>query len=304
MKESPILLITFNRPKKTKIVFEAIKMFKPSKLYVFNDGGRVANKEDKESRKQIKKIIEDVDWDCELFTNYSKKNLGCGKAVTSAISWAFTEEDRLIILEDDCVPSINFFSYCNYCLEEYKNDQRVMQIAGNNYTENNNYTNDDYLFSKYGHIWGWATWKRAWNHFDYSMREWPIFRNNNYLQNCSNSVDEYNYLLNIFNYYYNDPLKPWAIRWLFAKIKMGGLSIVPRINLIKNIGDIGTNSLERYSYSIDLKSEFKMNDTPLFVIVNNRYDLYHFNNHINDRYNLIQKASRSTKRIINKILTH
>ena len=301
MIESPILLITFNRPDTTQKVFDVIKKAKPSKLYVFNDGPRPDNHKDLKAREEIKTIINKVDWECKLFTDFSEKNLGCGLGVSGAITWAFENEDRLIILEDDCVPSLSFFDYCDYCLEKYKNDNRVMQVAGNNYTENHNYTNDDYLFSKYGHIWGWATWKRAWINFNYEMKEWPIFRDNGNLLNITNSKQEHDYLRNIFNSYYYDCKKPWAIRWVFVKIKMGGITIVPRINLVKNIGYIGTHSKGKFKYHVNLDDSLEIRNEPLFVLCNKQYDEYHFKNHIYKTRNIIHRGIRKIRKIIGNI---
>lgn len=297
MIKSPILLITFNRSDTTQKVFDVIKKVKPSKLYVFNDGPRLGNNKDLKARKEIKDIIKQVDWKCKLFTNFSEKNLGCGLGVSGAITWAFETENKLIILEDDCVPALSFFDYCDYCLEKYKNNNRVMQVAGNNYTENNNYTNDDYLFSKYGHIWGWATWKRAWVNFDYEMKEWPIFRDDKNLINITNSKQEHDYLRNIFNSYYDDRKKPWAIRWLFVKIKMGGISIVPRINLVNNIGDIGTHSKVKFKYHVNLDDPLEIRKEPLFVLCNKQYDEYHFKNHINNKKSVLYRAYRKLKKM-------
>jgi len=175
-QEAPVLLVTFNRPETTIEVFKKIKQAKVKKLYVFNDGPRDGNEKDLKARKGIKKIVEQVDWDCDLYTNFSKNNLGCGHGVSSAISWAFENEDRLIVLEDDFVPAVSFFSYCHELLEKYKSDTRVWWISGNNYCEEKKILDYDYFFTTYGHSQGWATWKRSWEHFDLQMSKYPVYR--------------------------------------------------------------------------------------------------------------------------------
>lgn len=304
MIKAPVLLITYNRPDTTQKVFDGIKRTMPSRLYVFNDGPRLGNVEDLKAREEIKGIINQVDWECEVFRNFSEINLGCGLGVSGAITWAFEKEYRLIILEDDCVPSIHFFDFCNYCLEKYKNNDQIVHVAGNNYTESHNYSREDYLFSKYGHIWGWATWKRAWSHFDFEMKDWPYIRDNKKLNDFFNLKREVLYFEEQFDSYYYDKNLPWGLRWFFTRIKINGLSIVPRINLIKNIGYIGTYSNTEYKYDVDLNANFIVTNEPLSVLCNTQYDIYHFKNHINKktkRY-LFIRVYRKLKKKVNALL--
>jgi len=292
--EAPVLLITFNRPDTTKKVLDVLRKAKPQKLYVYNDGPRPNNLNDLNARHEINNILKTIDWACKLETNFPEHNQGCGRGVSGAISWAFNNEDRLIILEDDCVPVLSFFNYCNYCLEKYKDDEIVMQIAGNNYTENHNFTGKDYFFSKFGHISGWATWKRAWAHFDFNMTDWPSFRNG---IKKSTIFDKriIKYLTNAFNDYYSDHKKPWAIRWMYAKFKNNGLSIVPKVNLVKHIGVNGTNSDFLFTRVTD---KYSIKNEPSSIICNDLYDKYHFDHHINPRELLSSKIIRKIKNMV------
>lgn len=294
--EAPVLLITFNRPDTTKKVLDVLRKAKPQKLYVYNDGPRPNNLNDLNARHEINNILKTIDWACKLETNFPEHNQGCGRGVSGAISWAFNNEDRLIILEDDCVPVLSFFNYCNYCLEKYKDDEIVMQIAGNNYTENHNFTDNDYFFSKFGHIWGWATWKRAWTHFEYNMTDWPFFRDGKKLLAFSNNKNIIKYFTKVFNDYYRDNKKPWAIRWMYAKLKNNGLSIVPRVNLVKNIGAIGTHSTSQFKYIV--ADKYFITNEPSSIICNDLYDKYHFDHHINPRELLISKIIRKIKKMV------
>lgn len=298
--EVSVLLITFNRPDTTQKVFDAIKEAKPKDLFIFNDGPRAANDQDIKAREKIKAIINQVDWKCDLHTNFPDRNMGCGFGVTSAISWAFEYVDTLIILEDDCVPLQSFFKFCEYCLDKYYSSKRVMQISGNNYTEDNNFTTDDYLFSKFGHIWGWATWKRAWEEFDFDMKEWPEFKKNGYLNMIFKSQKEREYYSRLFDLYYENRTKPWGYRWMFAKIKNEGLSIIPKYNLIHNIGLGGTHNKRKVNYRINLQDDFIVSNEPTFIVCNNLYDNYHFKNHINRKKITKKRVRKFLLKVIGK----
>ena len=115
--EAPVLLITFNRPDYTLQVVEKIRQAKIKKLYIANDGPREGNMDDQKAREEIKNIIDSIDWDCEVHTLFQEKNLGCGWGPANAITWAFENEDRLIILEDDCTS----FTFLNFVAIVWKN---------------------------------------------------------------------------------------------------------------------------------------------------------------------------------------
>src|SRR3954469_1056167 len=168
--KTPVLLIIFNRPDTTRAVFEAIRQARPPKLYVAADGPR-PNKESDAIRCELtREIINDVDWDCEVHTLFRETNLNCGVAPSSAFTWFFENEEQGIILEDDCLPSQSFFWYCEELLDRYKDDSRVMHIGGNNFLDGWHKDKDySYYFSRSGHIWGWATWRRAWQKFDFNI---------------------------------------------------------------------------------------------------------------------------------------
>ena len=160
--KTPVAFIIFNRPSLTQIVFNTIRQAKPKQLFVIADGARFP--EEKEKCQQARDIIRQVDWDCEVLANYSDVNLGCGKRISSGISWVFEHVEAAIILEDDCLPHLSFFRYCENLLDYYRDDERVMAIGGDNFQDGNKKTPYSYYFSKYPHVWGWATWRRAWKH--------------------------------------------------------------------------------------------------------------------------------------------
>ncbi len=257
----PILFLVFNRPETTIHVFNEIKKIKPKKLYVASDGPRYGNYNDTEKCGQVKSIIEKgIDWDCKVKTLYRESNLGCKIAVSSAIDWFFSNEEMGIILEDDCVPSQDFFYFCEKLLNFYRNDTRVMMICGTNYLGTDNKFNEDYFFSKFYIVWGWASWRRAWEYYDVNMSEWPYYKKNNYLNNFFINIDISLYYEGMFDLLYYKNFDTWDIQWWFACISQYGFSVIPKYNLITNIGLIGTHSatqkdlsmyLPKKSFSID-----------------------------------------------------
>lgn len=166
----PVLLLFFVRPETLQYVFEKVKEARPSKLFLFQDGARDGKEGDIKKIEECRKIVEEIDWECEVHRNYSDTNLTCDHAEFSAITWAFQYVDRLVILEDDVLPNSCFFSYCAELLERYKNDERVHMIAGLNHLEDcSDIVDESYFFSKVISIWGWATWKSEWEKCDLSF---------------------------------------------------------------------------------------------------------------------------------------
>lgn len=301
--QASILLITFNRPNCTKRVMEVIRDSKVKKLYIYNDGPRRDIKEDIKARNEIKKLIEEIDWECELHTNFQNENLGCGWGPATGISWAFENEDRLIILEDDCVPSHSFFKYCNHCLEKYKDDTRIWLISGRSHHQDTKFFKEyDYLFTHYGHSWGWATWKRVWNHFDMDMKDFPEFLKLGGAHNVLNFTDQANFYNRKYSKFFADKqlsTHVWDFQFGFSIVKNGGLCIVPSKNLIENIGYIGTHSSKKSkSHFLLADEDYTINNEPHLVLTNNNYERYHFDNHIKK----IWGKAPLYKRIINRVL--
>lgn len=305
--EAPVLLITFNRPDNTIKVFEQIRKAKVPKLYIANDAPRENNKQDEEARLEIRKIIELIDWDCEVHTLFQEKNLGCGYGPATAISWAFENEDRLIILEDDCVPSLPFFDYCNELLEKYKNDTRIWLISGRSHHEGTKFfEKSDYIFSYHGHTWGWATWKRTWEKFDIKMNDFLQFLENGGTRNLvmpKVEVDLYNkWLLKAYNDIEYLETHAWDIQFVYAQFKNAGLSIVPSKNLIHNIGYVGTHFSGMTSFNLIKASEnYEIKRHPVFVLPNFEYEKYHFLHHIrkiHGKANVFLRILRKIKKIV------
>ncbi len=242
----PVLLIFFNRPDTFEKVFEAVRKARPSKLFLACDGPREGRDDDVKKINECKKIAADIDWECEVYTDYSEKNLGCGIRPQSAITNAFKKTDRLVILEDDCVPHESFFPYMAELLEKYKDDERIGMISGLNHFKEWDCGGYSYCFTQTGAIWGWATWERVWKDYDYSVKEidsphvQKLMCNNITLKRAKKKKIQsfINARQRILN---GENISFWDFQFGFLKAIKGYLSIVPRINLICNIG-VGESS--------------------------------------------------------------
>lgn len=234
---TPVAFIIFNRPDTTKRVFEEIAKAKPPKLLVVGDGPRANRQGEAEKVAAARAIIQRVDWDCEVLTNFSDVNLGCKKRVSSGIDWVFEQLEEAIILEDDCLPDPTFFRFCQEMLTRYRHDQRIGMISGDNFQFGRRYGDDSYYFSKYVHIWGWATWRDRWTgSYDVAMAKWPRVRDGGRLADLVGDGREAVYWSKIFECVYLEEIDTWDYQWVFANWVEGRLSILPAMNLISNIG--------------------------------------------------------------------
>jgi len=154
---TPVALLIFNRPDLTEFVFEAIAQAKPKKLLIVADGPRFP--EEAEKCEKARAVIEKVNWDCQIFTNFSKTNLGCKKRIISGLEWIFSEFEEAIILEDDCLPSTSFFLYCQTLLEYYRNEPRITSISGCNLGFYAPTEKSSYRYSKFMNMWGWCKFR-------------------------------------------------------------------------------------------------------------------------------------------------
>lgn len=231
-----VAFIIFNRPETTEKVFEAIRQAKPKKLFIIADGPR-SNKpgEDKKCL-ETRVITNNIDWDCDVYRNYSENNLGCRKRVSSGIDWLFENVEEAIILEDDCLPHPSFFKYCQELLAYYRDNEKVMMISGDSLIDKTKLPKTSYYFSKYTHIWGWATWKRAWQYYDVNMKEWVSINKNDFLRNFTTSKAAVNYWKFLFDETYEGIINTWDYQWSFCCMLKNGLIIIPTVNLISNIG--------------------------------------------------------------------
>lgn len=233
---APVALIIFNRPELTAKVFESIRQAQPTTLIVIADGARTNRKGEAELCAAARAITEKVDWPCRVVRHYADQNLGCRNRVSSGLDLLFAEFDRAIILEDDCIPEPSFFRFCDELLERYKDDERVMAISGDNFQFGNHQIAHSYYFSRFPHVWGWATWRRAWRHYDVTMNDWPRYRDNAWLSQLFDRPKTINFWKEIFQSVYEEKVDTWDHQWTYACWRQNGLTALPHVNLISNIG--------------------------------------------------------------------
>jgi hypothetical protein len=233
--DTAVLLLIWNRPALCRRVMEAISTSRPRRFYVAADGPR-DNQFDRALCEETRKVAMSVGWECDVRTLFRDKNLGCGRAVSSAIDWFFKNEEEGIILEEDCVPTTTFFPYCTELLDRYRNDKRIMSVSGNNF-QDKSVTRYSYYFSRYMHCWGWATWRRAWALYDFEMLSWPKYRQADLLQLWGGKDQGFvQYWIDIFDRVASGKIDTWDYQWVFTCWKNNGLTCLPRVNLVTNIG--------------------------------------------------------------------
>jgi len=236
MYETPILLIIFNRPEITRQVFNKLNELKPKYLFVAADGPRKDRPEEMAKCLATREIIKQIDWDCELKTLFREENLGCRLGVSSAIDWFFKNVEQGIILEDDCLPNDSFFEFSQTLLNYYQKDTRVMHISGDNFQAGIKRGDSSYYFSRFNHVWGWATWRRAWQLYDLEMKTFAEFKDNNLIANVWSNKKIQKCWLKIFKTASEKKIDTWDFQWEYAIVKNNGLCILPKVNLVSNIG--------------------------------------------------------------------
>ena len=255
----PILFLIFNRPDTTKKVFNEIRKIKPKYLYVAADGPREYIQSDFDLCQQSREIVvQNIDWDCKVETLFRKDNQGCKKAVSQAITWFFTRCSAGVILEDDCLPTNEFFWYCKWALKEFEKDDRIVSVSGFNF----GYENPTISFSRFMNMWGWASWSKYALNIDYNIEKWDSLQFKKYfliarLYRSIFQLDKVwtNYWYRVFNKIANNELDTWDYQWIFYQLSNNMLTVVPPINLIQNVGfhEEGTHT--------------KSNDHPIAKIV-------------------------------------
>ncbi len=290
--DTPILFLIFNRPDFTEIVFKRIREVKPKYLFIAADGPRLGSEDDKIKCNQTRKIVLDlIDWDCEVKTLFRENNLGCGIAVSEAISWFFEEVEEGIILEDDCLPSIDFFTFVIYLLEYYREDESVMHISGNNFQKKGNFR-DSYYFSKYSHIWGWATWRNRWQKYIQLLDRIDVEKLKNFKK------EEKQFWINQFDrVYIKKTLDTWDLKWQYTLFHYQGISILPNVNLVTNIGEVGTHFSQR-NHLINIPTG-KITEiaNPKIKVIDTVKDRFTFNKYYDPKHGIKQYL----KKILNRI---
>lgn len=259
--KTPILFLIFNRPDTTRQVFSVIREIKPTRLFIAADGPRADRSGDAKLCKETRQIIKEIDWPCQVQTLFRDNNLGCKIAVSSAIDWFFDQVEEGIILEDDCLPDPSFFPYCSALLEKYRNRDNIMLISGTNLLGKWKEDKQSYHFSVYGGIWGWASWRRAWKKYDVEMKDWPDQETKQAIRKFMGSQKQYKERAFRFDRVFRGKIDTWDYQWSFTRLKNQGLSIVPAVNLVKNIGfgTEATHTIDSASYNYPDQQSLSLN---------------------------------------------
>ena len=242
MLSTPILFLIFNRLDTVKRVFGEIRAQQPRALYIAADGPRPHKGEaEKAACAEVRAwVMGQIDWDCDVHTLFREENLGCGAAVSGAITWFFENVEAGIILEDDCLADPSFFPFCEEMLARYRDCPQVMHISGNNNQDNMKDYAYSYYFSVYSHIWGWAAWRRSWQGFDLTMKEWDAVRQDpeatRELMFGVYTEGSRRYRRMQFDLIRRGEINSWAYPYLFSLWRQRGLTITPAVNLVENIG--------------------------------------------------------------------
>lgn len=234
----PVALFNFNRPQMTRQVFEVVRQIKPRKLLLVADGPRESRPDDVRLCAEVRAVLNEIDWDCEVSRNFSDINLGSFKRNSSGLNWVFDTVEEAIILEDDCIPALSFFPYCEELLERYRDDSRVGVISGNNFVPPRGKQSDaSYFFSTYALTWGWASWRRVWKQVDLSMSWWESDTGEKLLSTVYPQPREWQYWYRIYEDIHNGYKKnAWDYQIILSSILHSQLCAVPSVNLISNVG--------------------------------------------------------------------
>ncbi|WP_316816896.1 nucleotide-diphospho-sugar transferase [Pedobacter nyackensis] len=302
-KNTPVLFLIFNRPDNTAKVFEAIRSAKPKKLYVSADGPRT--EEEKTVCEQTRAILKNIDWECTVLTNLSEHNKGCRVAMSEGISWFFKQEEEGIILEDDCLPSASFFAFCSTLLAHYRYDTRITHIGGSNFQLGTKRSEASYYFSNLTPVWGWASWRRTWNNYDVDLKSFPSFKEQDLINNCQSHFPFKEGWLNALEKTYNGEIDTWDYQYAYANLINHGLSVIPNVNLISNIG-FGPNATHTFDQNYVFASlptgEINTITHLRYVIPNVQADVFtqEKESYIPPRKNKLSRMWKNTKSFLKK----
>jgi hypothetical protein len=237
LQSAPVLLTVFNRPHETSQVLRNLREVRPIKMFIAADGPRIGNAEDKQLCDEVRHLVtKEIDWPAKVLIDLAPHNLGLRRRMASAITWALENEDRVIVLEDDCLPDPSFFRFCSELLDYYADNPRVGVITGDNFQLKGFKSDNSYYFSRYPHCWGWATWRRAWGLYDDRMSDWPEVRESSWLGDLFPHPLDALYWRQIFDKTYSGEIQSWAYRWTYSCWRHDLLTATPIRNLVTNIG--------------------------------------------------------------------
>lgn len=280
---TPILIIAFNRPEISKETFAFLGYSKPLKIYLAVDGPRPDRPGEDKLVNQVKDVYSNPAWDCKIMKKFNSTNMGAEKTVSNAVSWVLSYEESVIVLEDDILAPYSFLNFAQEMLQKYKNTDNVYQICGAQFTPYD-ILETDYVFSFYGHTGcGWATFRRAWEKFDLNIDDFDQYLNNNDLKKQFATRGQINRAIRFVKRMklVGKGNSNWDKCWSYCRLKNKGLSIVPRVNLTRNIGIFGLHGDGLKDFQkIEFDNEFVAKKHPKDIAVNKEYDLFHYQKYL------------------------
>jgi len=285
--KSPVLLITYRRIETTKKVFEQLRQAKPARLYFSSNAADPAIPDETEKVRKVRDLLASIDWPCDVRTLLRTDHVDVKTSVASAIDWFFEEETEGIVLEDDCLPHQHFFAFCDEMLDRFRNTPEVSIVSGSCFQAPSFLLDSSYYFSKYVHIWGWATWRRTWSNYDRDMSFWPKWRESSEWATLFSDRVEERYWRGRFDSAYSGEILTWDYPLLASVWRSGGLTVTPSVNLVSNIGFGPEGTFSKNAESL-LASAPVHNIFPLVhaltIQANDRADRFDFDFRFNGRF--------------------
>lgn len=255
--EMPVLLLFFNRPQHAETVLDRVRLVQPARLYVHCDGPRAGVDGEAAQVAAVRGLLDKIDWPCAVKTLFRDQNMGLRAGVYDALNWFFDQEEMGIVLEDDCLPDVSFFPFCEAMLQQYQHEAKVMHIAGFNMAAASTEHNiESYFFSKFIYVWGWASWRRAWKKMSIDLEGLDVFVAQKRMNELTEGFLPQQYMLDKFQKTQQKRNNSWAYAWFFSILNAGGLSIVPVKNLVQNtgIGDMGATHTNHKNDKASIRS--------------------------------------------------
>ncbi|MES2216191.1 MAG: glycosyltransferase family 2 protein [Patescibacteria group bacterium] len=263
--KTPLLFLIFNRPEATAQVFAEIRKARPEKLFIAADGPRPDRPDDIEKCRLTREAVSNIDWPCEVKTLFQEKNLGCKIGATTGITWFFDNVEEGIVLEDDCLPDQSYFPFCTELLERFRHNENISMISGCNESQTTP-SPYSYIYSRYGHLWGWASWRRVWKQYDVTMKHWAPRANQRAIKKAMHDRKMWNYRVWHYIETYEGRKDTWDYQWETYRLLHGQLAVIPTKNMIHNLGfgPEATHTVQTSSYLImpRQQTEFPLRHNP------------------------------------------
>ncbi len=275
-RDTPVLIIVFNRPDKVERLMAALAESKPRHLYVAADGPRSHRPDDVEKCVKTRALATAVTWDCEVHTYFADTNKGCRLGVSSGITWFFSQVPEGIILEDDCIPDASFFTYASTLLERYRDTPTVMHINGTNFlTKAESIAGTaSYNFSNIPLVWGWASWRRAWDLYDITTKNIDSLKEVLYTNHSFANKSHAYYWHDHCRHIVVHNIDTWDAQWVYSILINRGICVTPTVNMIENVGFDQDATHTTEASSIAQTSTAITTDliAPPLLVVNKQFD--------------------------------